>query len=34
MSRQLDEMLHDISALTSQTREIVLSGGPRDPEAE
>ena len=34
MSRQLDEMLHDISALASRTREIVLSGGPQDPEAE
>ena len=34
MTRQLDEMLHDISALASQTREIVLSGGPRDPETE
>ena len=34
MSRQLDETLHDISALTSRTREIVLSGGPQEPEAE
>jgi glutamate formiminotransferase/formiminotetrahydrofolate cyclodeaminase len=34
LSRQLDEMLHDISALASRTREIVLSGGPRDPETE
>ena len=34
MSRQLDEMLHDISALASRTREIVLSGGPRDSEEE
>jgi formiminotetrahydrofolate cyclodeaminase len=34
MSRQLDETLHDISALASRTREIVLSGGPQDPEAE
>jgi formiminotetrahydrofolate cyclodeaminase len=34
MSQQLDETLHDISALTSRTREIVLSGGPQEPEAE
>jgi formiminotetrahydrofolate cyclodeaminase len=34
MSHQLDEMLHDISALTSRTREMILSGGPRDPEEE
>jgi formiminotetrahydrofolate cyclodeaminase len=34
MSRQLDETLHDISALASRIREIVLSGGPRDPEEE
>ena len=34
MSRQLDETLHDISALTSRTREIVLSEGPREPEAD
>ena len=34
MSRQLDEALHDISALTSRTREIVLSGGPQEPEAQ
>jgi hypothetical protein len=34
MSRQLDETLHDISALASRIREIVQSGGPRDPEEE
>ena len=34
MSHQLDETLHDISALASRTREIVLSGGPQEPEAE
>ena len=34
MDRQLDEALHDISALASQTREIVLSGRARDPEDE
>jgi formiminotetrahydrofolate cyclodeaminase len=34
MSRQLDETLHEISALASRTREIVLSGGPQEPEPE
>jgi formiminotetrahydrofolate cyclodeaminase len=34
MSRQLDETLHNISALASRTREIVLSGGPQEPEPE
>ncbi len=34
MSWQLDEALHDISALASRTREIVLSGRARDPEEE
>ena len=39
MTQQLDETLHDISALASRTREIVLSGGlqepePQEPEAE
>jgi formiminotetrahydrofolate cyclodeaminase len=33
MSQQLDEALHDISALTSRTREVVLSGRARDPES-
>ena len=32
MSRRLDEALHDIAALASRTREIVLSGRARDPE--
>lgn len=34
MSRRLDEALHDIAALASRTREIVLSGRARDPEDE
>jgi methenyltetrahydrofolate cyclohydrolase len=34
MGCQVDEALHDISALASQTREIVLSGRAQDPEAE
>jgi glutamate formiminotransferase/formiminotetrahydrofolate cyclodeaminase len=34
MSCQLDETLHDISALASRIREIVLSEGARDPEDE
>jgi formiminotetrahydrofolate cyclodeaminase len=33
MAEQLDEALHDISALTSRTREVVLSGHARDPES-
>jgi formiminotetrahydrofolate cyclodeaminase len=34
MGGRLDEMLHDISALTSRTREVVLSGRAMDPEEE
>jgi formiminotetrahydrofolate cyclodeaminase len=34
MGCQVDEALHDISALASRTREIVLSGRARDPEEE
>lgn len=33
MAGQLDETLHEIAALTAQTREIVLSGQSREPEA-
>jgi formiminotetrahydrofolate cyclodeaminase len=33
MDEQLDEVLHAISALAAQTREVVLSGQPRDPES-
>ena len=32
MSEQLDAVLHDISTLALQTREIVLSGREREPE--
>lgn len=32
MSHKLDKALHDIAALASRTREIVLSGRVRDPE--
>lgn len=34
MDCQVDEALHDISALASRTREIVLSGRARDQEEE
>lgn len=34
MSEQLDAALHDISALSSRTREIVLSGREREPELQ
>lgn len=34
MDCQVDEALHDISALASRTREMVLSGRVRDPEEE
>jgi formiminotetrahydrofolate cyclodeaminase len=34
MARQLDETLHEITGLASRTREIVLSGQIREPEAE
>jgi formiminotetrahydrofolate cyclodeaminase len=34
MSCKLDEALHDIAALASKTREIVLSGRVQDPEDE
>jgi hypothetical protein len=34
MSDQVDEALHDISALASRTREIVLSERAVDPEEE
>ncbi len=33
MARRLDEILHDIDALASRTRETVLSGQVREPEA-
>ena len=34
MAQQLDETLHEITGLASRTREIVLSGQTREPEAE
>jgi formiminotetrahydrofolate cyclodeaminase len=34
MDRMLDETLHEITAMASRTREIVLSGKPQDPEPE
>ena len=34
MGSQVDEALHDISALASRTREIVLSGRAMEPEEE
>lgn len=34
MNQQLDSALHDIAAVTARTREIVLSGQAREPEAE
>ena len=34
MAQQLDETLHEITALASRTREIVLSGQTREPEPE
>ena len=34
MLRRLDAALHDISTLAAQTREMVLSGQSREPEAE
>lgn len=34
MSQRLDVALHDIAALASRTREIVLSGRVREPEDE
>jgi formiminotetrahydrofolate cyclodeaminase len=34
MAQQLDERLHEIGSLADQTREIVLSGQSREPEAE
>lgn len=34
INRKLDTALHEISAVTAQTREAVLSGQPREPEAE
>ncbi|HEX7544991.1 MAG TPA: cyclodeaminase/cyclohydrolase family protein [Candidatus Limnocylindrales bacterium] len=33
-NRKLDAALHEIAAVTSQTREAVLSGQPREPEDE
>jgi glutamate formiminotransferase/formiminotetrahydrofolate cyclodeaminase len=32
MLKRLDGTLHDIAALTAETREVVLSGQPREPE--
>jgi formiminotetrahydrofolate cyclodeaminase len=34
INRKLDAALHEIAAVTAQTREIVLSGQPREPEDE
>jgi formiminotetrahydrofolate cyclodeaminase len=34
MQRDVDRALHDIAALAARTREIVLSGQAREPEAE
>jgi formiminotetrahydrofolate cyclodeaminase len=34
MAGRLDETLHEIATLAAQTREIVLSGQSREPEAE
>jgi len=34
INRTLDAALHEIAAVAAQTREIVLSGQPREPEDE
>ena len=34
INRKLDAALHEVAAVTAQTREIVLSGQPREPEDE
>ena len=34
VNRKLDTALHEIDAVTAQTREAVLSGQPREPEDE
>lgn len=34
VNRKLDSALHEIAAVTAQTREAVLSGQPREPEEE
>ena len=34
MNRKLDATLHEIASIAAQTREIVLSGQAREPEAE
>ncbi len=34
IDRKLDPALHEIAAVTAQTRETVLSGQPREPEDE
>ncbi len=34
INRKLDSALHEIDAVTAQTREAVLSGQPREPEDE
>lgn len=34
VNRKLDSALHEIAAISAETREIVLSGQPREPEDE
>ena len=34
INRKLDSALHEIAAVTAQTREAILSGQPREPEEE
>jgi formiminotetrahydrofolate cyclodeaminase len=34
MQREVDHVLHEIVALAARTREVVLSGQAREPEAE